>query len=173
VVLGDCWQLNDLPLVCPGVIPCQGNEFARKVLSVPAGHDDKDAGILLLAGVEGRGVPVPDVLADGGGVGLLAVLDGIVDDEPVCAHAGDATSDTRAAVAPLVPDDLEDIGVAQVRPGHGAGVGIVEACVRKQLLVGLGVDDALDIPVKAAGQIGGVTGGDDGSVGEIAQDPGG
>lgn len=54
-----------------------------KVGHVPAGVDDKDAPSGREARVQRGGVPVPDVLADGRGIGGRPVLERVVDDEAV------------------------------------------------------------------------------------------
>ena len=76
---------------------------------MPPGEDEDDG----RAGRETRGCgvspPVPDLLAEGGGVGLFAVLDGVVDEEEVdgasghgSAHAGSEDAAVVLVELPLV-----------------------------------------------------------------------
>src|SRR5262245_26612124 len=72
---------------------------AGEVVLMPARGADDDRAGLLKPRIAGAGVPVLDLLADGLGFGLLAVLDGVVDDDEIAAAARDPLPHPRGDVA--------------------------------------------------------------------------
>jgi hypothetical protein len=102
VVLGDRRVLHHLELVGLLVLLHGDLQAPCQVVVVPPGLDHQHAAARRQAGVGRGAVPVPQLLARLGRVGLLGVLDRVVDDEDVRALAGDAAADARSDVAAAV-----------------------------------------------------------------------
>ena len=76
---------------------------------MPASVDDEHPSTGREARVQRGRVPVPDVLADGRGIGGRPVLERVVDDDDMPAHARDAAAHASGTVASSVPHYLEYI----------------------------------------------------------------
>ena len=124
---------------------------------MPASVDDEHPSTGREARVQRGRVPVPDVLADGRGIGGRPVLERVVDDDDMPAHARDAAAHASGTVASSVPHYLEYIRVAEVGAvPDGADVLAVQRRAGKEFPVFRTVDDALNVAVHARGQVGGV-----------------
>ena len=149
VLRGDGGEVHHAPVVA---LPPRRRfeQPPREVGHVPAGIDDENAPARSEARVQGGGVPVPDVLANGRGIGGRPVLERVIDNDDMPAHAGDAAAHASRPVATAVPHHLEYVRVAEVGAvPDGADVLAVEGCPGEELTVLGTVDDALNVAVHA------------------------
>ena len=110
---GDGGEVHHTPVVA--LPPCGGlKQPPGKVGHVPARIDDEHPPAGREARVQRGRVPVPDVLADGRGIGGRPVLERVVDNDDMPAHARDAAAHASGTVASSVPHYLEYIRVAEV-----------------------------------------------------------
>src|SRR6516225_5925567 len=93
------------------------DEAGHRVVDMPAGHDEKEAGIGAKAAKEIIGEPFPDGVALKLRVGFFAAFDRIVDDANVEAVAGNLPVHGGIAEGPALANELDDLGVAL--PGAG------------------------------------------------------
>ena len=102
-----------------------------------------------------REIPLVDAVANDLAVRLVIVLDRVVDDAEVETHAGDAASNTRAAIASFFVDDLKEGGGSDGLAAAGLG----QASIGIQLLIELVVDDPLARAAHLLGQVCGMRAG--------------
>ena len=152
----DCRKQKHLPLICVGVLLCQFQEPPSEVIFVPAGQGYQDGALLLLPGVKRRGVPLPQLLAVCAAVGFLSILDGVIYDDVIAAHARNAAANASPAVAAPVSHYLEDVRIAQGVSRYGTDVLSEQPRFREQFDVGLSVHYSLNIPVHPLRQVCGV-----------------
>jgi hypothetical protein len=144
----------------PQVPVLGGEEPAGEVVLVPAGQDDDDRGAGGEAGGGDVGPPVPHVLPERLGVGFLAVLDRVVDDQQVGGAAGEATADADGQHPALVAVEGPVV--------DGAVVG-----GDRQAQLGWCGDAVADRAAVAGGEALPVGGDDDPGVGVLGEPPGG
>ena len=84
-------QIDDLPVFA--VFLCLFEDASGKVIFMPACHNEDDAPARGESGEQRCTVLVPDALADGLGLRLFSILYNIVNEEEVCAFAGDTAAE--------------------------------------------------------------------------------
>ena len=156
-----CREQQHLPLVGLRVFLCRFQKPTGEVIFVPAGEGDQYGAVLLLPGVEGGGVPFPQLVPVCGAVRFLPVLDGVIDYDVIAAHAGDAAAHAGPAVAAPVSDYLENVRVPQGVAGRCPEALSVQAGLREQFEVQLTVHYPLNVPVHPLGEVCAVGCGDD------------
>ena len=141
VVLGDGGVLDDDKLVCVGVCSHRVLESACQVVVMPPSLNHKYAPSRGKSGVGGRAIPIPQLFADVCTVGLLSILQRVINDQQVgtlardtAAHTGSHVGAPAALQAPLlgtlviwIQTDVKhrvELGVSQhlldlLRESHG------------------------------------------------------
>ena len=162
VGLGHGGVLDDLELVglivgAHGVL-----QLASQVIVVPLRLDDEYAAAGGQAGVGRGGVPLPELFAQVGAVGLLGVLDGVVNGQDVRTLTRDTATHTGCDVAAPVALDGPLLGGLEVGVQAGVEDGLVDRVD----------DDLLDLAAEGHGQRHVVRAGDDFVVRAAAQVPG-
>ena len=127
---------------------------------MPAGEDDDLLRIVVETSPNHGRVPLPSLLPDEFGVGLVEVLVHIIEDGDVHGLASERAVPTDRPDEAGVADRLGYLRVALVHIVQ-THLSVVEEGVGEDGLVGLRVHYPLDIPVEGLGLVGGVRADDD------------
>lgn len=164
VLLRDGGKVDGVPLVAFASTG-RFEKAACKVISTPTSLNNNDATAGSESGVQSGRIPIPDILPDGRAVSRHAVFHWVINQSDVCAHSRDATANTCRAVDALVIHYLEDVRVAQVGTLSCRPDGLsIQGRFRKDLVIHLVLNNALDVAVVSAGEVSAVRGGDDGHI---------
>src|SRR6202040_172975 len=105
------------PLPMVAVFAPAFHDTSREVVLAPPGHNQDDFAARLQAAPQGPPVPIVEAIAHRLGLGLLSVLDRVVDDYAVAAGAHDRAAPGDRAHASLMALDLPVVVCPRV-PGY-------------------------------------------------------
>lgn len=118
-MLGNSRVADDLELVGLVVGPHGVLNLARQVVVVPPGLDNEHPTAGGQAGVGRGGVPLPQLFAQVCALGLLSILDGVIDGQDVGALTRNTATHTGRHVAAAVPLDCPLLCGLEIRVQPG------------------------------------------------------
>lgn len=132
------------------------DNLSYNILGMPTSEDDEFLRLVMQTGSGDFRVPIPRGLTDERGVRFLRILVEVIQDENIHGLGGQRAAATHDPQRPRVPDNLEDIGVAQVVRCYGYDIRAIEGSIGKDRPVLLAIDNPLDIAVEVLGDGSGV-----------------
>lgn len=120
---------------------------------MPASRGQTDASPTGLTSAENRSEPTPQRFALSEGVGGVSVFNRVIDDAVIEPTPGDADADTCGFVVSFAGGDVEDFRVAAWLVPRFADTVATNLSVGENHLVGLGIDDFLNVAVHLPGEV--------------------